>query len=193
MMDSEPTSEQEQGLIYEDLLPLQWQALAGEISALEIAKLDAKNEEVLRFIDALDEHPGKSLAEHASVSQELARFEVKFDLILSLVSQLLSVYFPLPTPVHVRLTPSGVHWVSNEAVAPGSRGMVEIYLSNRCPRPLVFSGRVENVEQEELGYRITFQFSELSEPIRERLEKLIFRHHRRSVALARRKVIDDPI
>lgn len=182
----------EQGLIYEDILPLQWQAVADETSPLEMATFDAKNEEVLRFIDVLDEHPGDSVAEHASVNQELAKVEVKFDLMLSLVTQLLSVYFPLPKPMHVRLTPGGVHWLSDEPVAAGSRGTVEIYLNDRCPRPLVFFGRVENVEQEVAGYRIVFQFGELSEVVRERLEKLIFRHHRRSVALARRKLVDDP-
>jgi hypothetical protein len=34
-------------------------------------------------------------------------------------------------------------------------------------------------------------FSKLSDPVRERLEKTIFRHHRRSVALARRRAMPD--
>lgn len=186
------TAEQGQGLIYEDLLPLQWRESGAEASTLDMAKLDAKNEDVLRFIEVLDEHPNESAVEHASINQELARVEVKFDLLLSLVTQLLGVYFPLPRPVRARLTPSGVHWISSEAISPGSHGVVEIYLSNRCPRPLAFLGRVENVEQDEGEYRVAFQFSGLSEPIRERLEKLIFRHHRRSVALARRRAIDEP-
>jgi len=186
------SSDQGQGLIYEDLLPLQWQESGVEASALEIARLDAKNDDVFRFIEVLDEHPGESAVEHASINQELTRVEVKFDLLLSLVSQLLGVYFPLPSPVRARLTPSGVHWISSEVINPGCHGRVEIYLSNRCPLPLVFLGRVGNVEQEGQGYRVEFQFGELSEAIRERLEKLIFRHHRRSVALARRRATDDP-
>jgi hypothetical protein len=36
------------------------------------------------------------------------------------------------------------------------------------------------------------QFSEMSDTIRERLEKMIFRHHRRRVALARRRLMPDP-
>jgi hypothetical protein len=186
------SADQGQGLIYEGLLPLQWQESGVEASPLEIAKLDAKNEDVLRFIEVLDEYPSESVVEHTAINQELARVDVKFDLLLNLVTQLLGVYFPLPRPLRTRLTPDGVQWFSDEPINPGSNGTVEIYLSNRCPRPLVFHGRVGNVEQEGQGYRIAFQFGELSEAIRERLEKLIFRQHRRSVALARRRVIDDP-
>lgn len=182
----------EQGLIYEGLLPVQWKASASDASMLDMAKLDGKNEEVLRFIDVLDEHPNESVIEHSSINQELARVEVKFDLLLSLVTQLLGVYFPLPKPIRVRLTPCGVQWISNESINPGSHGVVEIYLSSRCPRPLVFPGSIEHIERDEQGYRVSVQFSGLSDLVRERLEKMIFRHHRRDVALARRRVMPDP-
>ena len=185
-------TESEQGLIYEDLLPLKWQRLTGEPSSLEMAKLDAGNEEVLRFIDVLDEHPGESAGEHPSINQELAKVEIKFDLLLNMLTQLLGVYFPLPASVDVRLTPYGVQWLSQAAVNPGTHGLVEIYLNSRCPRALVFPARVEDAEQDGQGYRVTAQFTAMSDPIRERLEKMIFRHHRRGVALARRRLIPDP-
>lgn len=185
-------TESEQGLIYEDLLPLKWQALAAEPSSLEMAKLDAGNEEVLRFIDVLDEHPSESTGEHSSINQELAKVEVKCDLLLNMLTQLLGVYFPLPAPANVRLTPFGVQWTSHTAVNPGIYGLVEIYLNSRCPRALVFPARVEHAEQDGQGYRVSVQFSEMSDSIRERLEKMIFRHHRRRVALARRRLVPDP-
>jgi len=185
-------TESEQGLIYEDLLPLKWQTLTGEPSSLEMAKLDAGNEEVLRFIDVLDEHPGESAGEHPSINQELAKVEIKFDLLLNMLTQLLSVYFPLPAPVNVRLTPFGVQWTSQTIVNPESRGLIEIYLNSRCPRALVFPARVEHAEQDGQEYRVSVQFTEMSDPIRERLEKMIFRHHRREVALARRRLMPDP-
>ena len=182
----------EQGLIYEDLLPVRWRTSDGGVAPLDIPKFDADNEEVLRFIDVLDEHPSEAAIEHSSLNQELARVEVKFDLLLNLVSQLLGVYFPLPMPVQVRLTPSGIQWISKEIINSGSCGQVEIYLSSRCPRPLIFPSRVEHCEKDGQGYRISVQFSELSDLVRGRLEKTIFRHHRRSVALARRRFTPDP-
>jgi hypothetical protein len=190
MTDSGKDSEQ--GLIYEDLLPLKWQELAGEPTSLEMAKLDAVNEEVLRFIDVLDEHPSESTGEHSSINQELAKVEIKFDLLLNMLTQLLGVYFPLPAPVNVRLTPFGVQWMSHTVINTGIHGLVEIYLNSRCPRALVFPARVEHAEQDGQEYRVSVQFSEMSDPIRERLEKMIFRHHRRRVALARRRLTPDP-
>ena len=176
-----------QGLIYEGLLPFRWQPIDSNTSPLDLAKFDANNEEVLRFIDVLDEHPIESSVEHSNINQELTKIEVKFDLLLNLVTQLLSVYFPLPPSVHVKLTPSGLQWISTEAINPGEYGQIEIYMSSRCPRALVFPARIELNEKDGAEYRISAQFSEMSGSIRERLERLIFRHHRRGVALARRR------
>lgn len=189
---TESGTDSEQGLIFEDLLPLKWQVLAGEPSALEMAKLDAGNEEVLRFIDVLDEYPSESAGEHPSINQELAKVEIKFDLLLNMLTQLLGVYFPLPAAVNVRLMPYGVQWTSSAVINPGTHGLVEIYLNSRCPRALVFPARVDHAEHDGQGYRVSAQFIEMSDSIRERLEKMIFRHHRRSVALARRRLISDP-
>ncbi|MEJ2573747.1 MAG: PilZ domain-containing protein [Gammaproteobacteria bacterium] len=190
MAEFETTSEQ--GLIYEDLLPVRWQAVADGPSMSELAKLEEKNGEVMRFIDVLEEHHPEHAAEHSSIQQELLRVELKFDLLLNLVSQLLGAYFPLPTAVEARLTPNGIQWLSPEAIDPGSHGLVEFYLSSRCPRPLVLPAKVEQLEQDGRGYRVSVQFSPMSESLRERLEKMIFRHHRRGVALARRRLTPDP-
>lgn len=181
----------QQGLIYEDLLPVRWQAIADESSMPDLVNLEEKNDEVMRFIDVLEEHHPEHAAEHASIQQELLRVELKFDLLLNLVSQLLSVYFPLPTAIQARLTPKGIQWLSPEAIDPGSHGLVEFYLSSRCPRPLVLPAKVEQLEQEGGQYRVSVHFSHMSESLRERLEKMIFRHHRRGVALARRRATPD--
>lgn len=42
------------------------------------------------------------------------------------------------------------------------------------------------------GYSIGMNFGELGDLIKERLEKIIFRHHRRGIALARRRASSDP-
>jgi hypothetical protein len=182
----------DQGLIYEDLLPLQWRLLGNEAPTLDMAKFDAKNEELLKFIDVLDEHPNESAVDHTSQNQELARVEIKFDLLLSLVSQLLAVYFPLPSTVPVRLTPGGVQWLSPKAYDGGADGLVEIYLCDRCPRPLIFPAKVEHSAKEGGMHRVSVRFTAMSDPVRDRLEKMIFRHHRRGVALARRQMMTDP-
>jgi hypothetical protein len=185
--------ESEQGLIYQDLLPLAWRTAERSPSPLEAIKLNGNNEELLRFIDILDDRPNDTNnLEYPQLNQELAKIEVKFELMLSLMSQLLNVYFPLPPPVQVRLSTTGAQWISQDILETGGYGFMDVYLNLRCPRPLIFTGKIAHVEETTGGYRINVQFDELSAAIRERLEKIIFRHHRRSVAQVRRRLVPEP-
>lgn len=180
-----------QGLRYEDSMPLQWHPLAERPAEAEALSLNEANEEVLRFIDALDEYPIESGDEHAPLSQDLARVETKLNLLLGLVGQLLTVHFPLPSVRRVTLSPKGIQWPADTRLQPGAHGWVEIYLNVRCPRPLRLPGRIERVVATADGFLTWVQFEALSESLQDHLEKIIFRHHRRRVALARRRPSSD--
>ena len=176
-----------QGLIYEDFLPLQWRASDEQDVASEAARLNENNEEVLRFIGILDEYPSDIGDDREPLSQELVRVEAKLNLLLGLVGQLMMVHFPQPPLRPVKLNARGVEWTAETGPRVGDVGKVEIYLNRRCPRPLILSSRVEDVEAVDHGFRFVVQFSAMSESVHERLEKIIFTHHRRSIAMARRK------
>lgn len=175
-----------QGLVLEDTLPLRWRAADRDALAAAALHHHEQNEEVLRFIAALEEAPGEFGEEHQPVAQEMARLEVKVNLLLGLVGQLLAVHFPLPPDVPVRLNPLGAEWIAGTGPQPGDTGTVEIWLSPRCPKPLILACRADHAGSAEQGRRYGVQFILMAEPLRERLEKIIFRHHRRSVALSRR-------
>lgn len=183
---SESDREIGQGLQLEDSLPLQWRAMQEQAALSELPRLNETNEEVLRFIGVLDEYPGEIGDEFAPIAQELGRVETKLNLLLGLVGQLLTVHFPLPPVKAVKLNPLGIEWIADQGPRPGDFGIVEVYLNPRCPRPLTFPGRVDRVETTGEGCRVLLQFVALSAALQERLEKIIFTHHRRSVALARR-------
>jgi len=186
-------SEPNQGLVCEDLLPLQWRGGENESTPLEAMKLNGNNEEVLRYIDILDDHVNETnISEYPPLNPEWAKTEVKFEILLSLVSQVLSVYFPLPPRVPVKLSATDVQWITNDTLPLGSNGLVEIYLSLRYPRPLIFPGKIVRIDELTDGYRINVQFGDLSATLRDRLEKIIFRHHRRSVAQTRRHPAPEP-
>ena len=175
------------GLLLEDVLPLQWHSLEEKAALQQVLKLHESNEEVLRFIGALDEYPSEVGDEYAVISQELARVETKLNLVLGLLGQLMTVHFPLPPSKSVKLNPVGIEWMAEETPHPGEYGLVDIYLNARCPRPLVLPGKVVHIEADQGIYRIVVKFLEMNESIQERLEKLIFRHHRRRVAMVRRR------
>lgn len=176
-----------QGLIYEDMLPLRWRTVDVPYSTLELARLQESNEEVLRIIAVLDEHSSDGGEEHTPLNQEILRIETKLNLLLSLVGQIFTLHYPQPQTRPVKLTPVYIEWMTSDGVQPDEYGLVELYLSPRCPRPLVFPGKVAAVEAVAGGYSIRVKFAELNDVLKERLEKIIFRHHRRSVALARRR------
>jgi Atypical PilZ domain, cyclic di-GMP receptor len=184
---TESDSEIGHGLLYEDLLPLKWRETQEESAFLKIPSFNDNNDEVLRFIGVLDEFPNEIGDEYEPIAQELTRVETKLNLLLSLVGQLVTVHFPLPPLKAVKLNPVGIEWITDQGPRPGDFGIVEIYLNSSCPRALTFPGKVERVEVTGNGYRICVQFLTLSASIQERLEKIIFRHHRRRVAMARRR------
>jgi hypothetical protein len=184
-----------QGLLYEDFLSLRWHTMDERALTLATPGLNENNEEVLRFIGILDEYPSEFGDEHEPISQDLARLESKLNLLLGLVGQLVAVHFPQPPARAVKLSPAGVEWLGEETMLPqGETGVVEIYLNGLCPRPLKCPGRIERVELADGGgYHTVASFTALSASVREHLEKMIFRHHRRSVAMARRRTIQSPI
>lgn len=180
------------GLILADTLPLRWTAFDPAMLAAEALHHHDHNEEVLRFIAALEETLPEAGEELQPIGQEVARLEVKVNLLLNLMGQLLAVHFPLPPPVSLRLTPVAIEWLANAAPPrPGDMGTLELWLSARCPKPLILDARVDRVAEAEQGQRCSATFVQMAEPLRDRLEKIIFRHHRRSVALSRRLRADD--
>lgn len=176
-----------QGLIYEDMVPLRWRALNEPHTAVELAHLQDGNEEVLRVIGVLDEHLSEGVEEHAPLSQEMTRIETKLNLLLALLGQLFTLHYPQPPARSVKLTPNGVEWVAAEPAQVDDYGVVELYLSARCPRPLVFPGTMVKADATLAGHALAVKFRDLNDVVKERLEKIIFRHHRRRVALTRRR------
>jgi hypothetical protein len=102
--------------------------------------------------------------------------------VLDMVGQVLAHQMSLPPRTAVRLSATHLYWTSASPPAAGSHGIAEVYLSPRYPRALRLSGTVEAVEQGHARIGLTA----LGEGVQELLEKLIFRHHRRQIAQARR-------
>jgi len=176
-----------QGLVLVDSLPLRWGPADPDTVAAEVLRHHDHNEEVLRVIAALEETPAELGEEHQPLAQEMARLDVKLNVLLGLVGQLLLVHFPLPPRRAVRLSPFGVEWAADCGPQPGETGTIELWLSSRCPKPLVLAARAESAADVDLACRYAARFTLLTESLRDRLEKIIFRHHRRSVALTRRR------
>ena len=175
------------GLVYEDQLPLHWQAVAAPLDAAHWAPLHEANEDVLRSLSMLEEHPQEIVEELPAVAHEFRRLDFKLNLLLDMVGLLVARDLALPARVPLRLTAQGLEWSTAQPPPVHSLVQLQLYLSSKLPRPLVLLGRIQSHTPAADGSsRVVAVFEDLSELEADWLEKIIFVHHRRQVAHARR-------
>lgn len=190
-MEDAGVSIPEPGLVYEDVVPLSWRPVSARSDLAELLSIHQSNDRILRCLIAVDESRSESGDEdHGPIAYDLARLDFKINLLLDMMGRLLSRHVPMPDPVLLRMSAAGLHWQSKTAPELGGALEVELYLSRRFPSPIVLRGHVDAVTPGEHGYLIDLSYGDISEPVRNWLEKLIFRQHRRQIAHARKSPRD---
>jgi hypothetical protein len=186
-MADHPSDPRNTGLYYEDLLPLHWSSVDASADPARKLHLHEANEEVLRSLSMLEEHNQEIAEEHPAVAHELRRLDFKLNLLLDMVGLLVARDLALPERVPLKLAAQGLEWVTPQPPPLDCLVRLEIYLSSKLPRPLVLFGRVQRCSPTSDGLsRVVTAFEDLSELEEDWLEKIIFVHHRRQVAHARR-------
>lgn len=174
------------GLVFEDRLPLAWHE--GPLAqGASLARLNADNHQLLGAESTLDEVrvPEALKEESPALLHELQRLEYKLNILLRLTADLAARSSGLPEAHAARLASRGLEWFGSAAPAVGSVGLLHLYINSALPQPLKIPCSVDG-ERVQAGERVAqLRFRELSESVVEMLDKLIFRHHRRSVAGSR--------
>ena len=165
------------GLFYETRIPFGWRESSLSPGSRDVLQLQGSNERALHLIAFLEEHQPDP-AEEAGEGDEFARLDFKLNLLLDLVGQLLLRDQRLPESCAVKICVDGMEWEGKEAPEMGQLIAMELHLTARCPTPVVLQGRVESVEPLPNRFRIVARFDTLGEPVRELLQKIVFRHHR---------------
>lgn len=184
---NEPQNQTEfDGLALHDFLPL-----AFEPSPLsDPAELEHYNQETARALQALalfEEAPKEISIDAAPKGQELLHLEAKVDVLLSLVTRLVSHQQGLPKRHNTVLRADTLEWTGPDAeqARTGDSGVIVLYPNPMLPMPFRLAGRVvSTVERSGAKWRLT-RFEHLSPLVSVGLEKLVFRRHRRQVAIAR--------
>jgi hypothetical protein len=170
-----------EGIVYQAQLPLAWEVLDAAAPAH-----DEHNEKVLGTLESLEALPAAS--GEGGTATDIARLEFKLDLLMDLVTQLLSREAPLPAPRAVSLGAHALEFRLGEgeaAPATGEHLQIAVYLHAEYPRPLILTGQAATVTGAPGAQDVAVAFDSLGEAAQDRLEKLIFRHHRRQVAQRR--------
>jgi hypothetical protein len=183
MFDGRDTTVIEDKLAYEDLLPVRWRATAGPVSDLQAQQFAERNLRVLQACDALEEQGRLEKADDQSPhSADLLRLDLKLNLLLDVVGQLLAASQQRPQPVQIRFNAMGAIFAWPQAIATGSHGILEITLRDIVVQPLYLPA--EAVSGAAAG-QVRVRFLALSENVADHVEKLVFRRHRRKIAGSR--------
>jgi Atypical PilZ domain, cyclic di-GMP receptor len=174
------------GLIFEELLPLAWEA--GPLpQGASLAHLNADNHQLLSAQSSLEEvRVSEALKEESpALLHELQRLEYKLNILLRLTAEIAARSTTLPAAQPTRLGAGGLEWSGAAAPPVGSTGLVHIYINPALPQALKFPCVVIGERRQDAERVAQLQFRDLSDAVVDLLEKLIFRHHRRLVAGAR--------
>lgn len=157
-------------------LPLRWRVLAaGETTGVH----QLGNLALLRVLDGLD---GPVPREPTAPERELfQRLDAKLNLMLAMLSSVLSREQALPPVAELRLSAQQMSWVAAEAPRLGQSVEISLYPHPQVPVPLVLEGHVAGLAPQASGTRIYLQFDALDEDLQAELEKFIFRQHRQEV------------
>jgi hypothetical protein len=168
-------------LAYGDVLPVSWQKLPGPLTPDIAAHWAEHNLRLLHACAAIEERrtPEKP-DETAPYAADLLRLDLKLNLMLDLVGQLLIENHPRPAARAVRFNALGAIWQAEGAAPPkGERGVLEVYLRECLVQPLHLAGRIDSVDAQGM---VEARFDATGQAVAELIEKLAFRRHRRLVA-----------
>ncbi|MEJ1354696.1 MAG: PilZ domain-containing protein [Candidatus Sedimenticola sp. (ex Thyasira tokunagai)] len=182
--DHDPLSN---GLLYQAILPLRWEGASDGVTEQQLVAAEDHNERMLQALITLQERHLESQEEEQENAPELARIEAKLDMLMELVSQLKPQREQEEGRFSLKLGSRGISWQGCLSPLPQKDQSLWLYLQldERLPKPLQLFGYVVTVEDVVGGHSITLVFEDLGQRVMDLLGKLIFRQHRREVALKR--------
>ena len=174
-------------IVWNTEVPLYSTADTHLASSARHATLCQQIEETLQAITGLEDMRTPVADDASQAGQGLARVEFKLNLVLELLSELISQSQERPLPRPVKIGARQVCWMGSADHPPvvGDAGILELYVHPLYVRPLRLPGRVSSIEATGDGVQVTMELVELEPMAQEALERWIFLHHRRSVAHAR--------
>lgn len=171
-------------LAYEDVVPVAWKALPEPFDPTIIGSFADRNLRVLQALAALEEHgPVEKGDENLAHAADIMRLDLKVNLLLDMIGQLLVASHPRPRAASIRFNALGAVWQGASPYPPlGNQGVLEVYLRDCIAEPLRLVGRIASVAPDG---RVKARFVPPGEHIADLMEKLAFRKHRRQVAGAK--------
>ncbi|MCK4742501.1 MAG: hypothetical protein KAT25_01640 [Sulfuriflexus sp.] len=163
-------------LAYSANVPLAWKE--SESSPIDI--FFELNEQCLQTVLNLSEY---HVPENSEEPTAISVIERKVDITLQMVSELLRTTVDMPSIKAIRLGAHEISWHEPASLPVLNAELdLEIYLHDLYPKPFRVRGQVKTINDQQCVVGLASQ----SDDIQQLLEKFIFLHHRRAIALAKK-------
>ncbi|SRR6056297_194518 len=179
------------GLSFTDDMSIEWRRVEREPDEARLAIVNESNESFLRAVSVIGAFPGEFSEEEVASSQEVARLDLKINLLLDLVSELIYQQSSIPPRRTATVSAREIAWRDENPPALDDILFMQVYIQHGTPKPLSVYGRVVAVQGEGDASTNRVRYLGLSPSAQSWLDKLVFRHHRREVAFRRRADADD--
>lgn len=171
-------------LAYQDQLPVAFKPLRRLPDLSEAAAIAERNARLLQVCAVLEEQGVLEKQDDAAPpATDLLRMEVKVNLLLDLVGQLLAAQTRRPESAVIRFNALGAQWRTLDPPRNGEQGLLEIWLRDSLPQPLCLIASITQVASDGT---VKAGFAPPGEMVADLIEKLAFRRHRRQVAGAKK-------
>ena len=174
------------GLSYTTRLSVSWSPLAALPDATTLELHHDDNLRTLAAVALLNEQRGTAVAGEDSntLEAEVARLHQKLNLLADVMATLVGQIMPGAPAVPAQLSAQGLRWQAAEA---SGLGLLSLRLHHGVPQPFVWPATCTASHD---GWQEA-RFEPMSEACQAALERHVFMHHRRAVAVQRRPVARD--
>ncbi len=168
----------------EQVVPLHWKQVSIEEIKLSIVDYNTKNAKTLGRLLAVGENVHATNPDSHGDGHELSKIEFKIDLLLDLITSLVSQQIQLHKKRRFRLYSSHLLWYNEKPLTfkPGDQLIMSVWISDDYPRPIYFFCTCEKITEEDGCYIANCQYKHFDANVQGLIEKIIFRYHRRAIA-----------
>ncbi len=175
-----------EGVALHDRLPMQWKPASLD-DGLELEHVNLESARVLQAMAVFEEAPRDASSDADPTAQELHHLEAKIDVLLSLMGGLIAERSNSAAAHSLVLRAGSLEWSGPDSAHcdAGDSGYAMLYLNPSLPLALRLPARiVGSVERGGSRWLLT-RFEHLTPAVQTGMEKLVFRRHRRQIALSR--------
>jgi hypothetical protein len=147
-----------------------------------LALINDRNASVLVAVSALMDRRSESTEDDSPLTQEVARLDAKLNVLMEIVNRLLLPQSGLPPRIPVRFNGAGAALLWDTLPPVGQPVLLKLHFDACRALPLELPGVRLPGPSDGKGF---IAFEGLTEAVREGIERLVFRQHRRQVAEAR--------